>query len=145
MSQDTELDAPCIAFSGLHPSSSAEMLHLCSRALQSDAEDVHSWALWFPDRKVWDDNWNPTSQLPAQLSESGRLEGGGSPDPSATRKDTNPEWISLKFNLILAQINLAPPEQKEERGCSLFIHCSFPLPCAFCSAREDIQCRVFTP
>lgn len=45
------LDASCIAFSVLHPSSSAEMLHLCSRAHQSDAEDVHSWALWFPDRK----------------------------------------------------------------------------------------------
>lgn len=74
----------------------------------------------------WKLKSNP--QLPAQLSESGRLEGGGCPDPSATRKGQtqNESCSSLE------------QEEEEEGSClscnSLFIPCSFPLPHGLCSA-----------
>lgn len=92
------------------------------QALQSDAEDVHSWALGSADWKVWDENWNANPQLPGQLSEVGRLEGGGSqihqPQEkaqtqnescsSAEQEEEEGSCLSCKLPVYPLQLPLAP-------------------------------------
>lgn len=102
MPQDTErgLDASLHCFPPPAPFQQCGDAAPLFGSLHSDAAGAEqSCAPRFTDRKVWDDNLNPSSRLPEQAL-GVNLEDGVAYSPQIhqpQRKDTKSKWILLRF------------------------------------------------